>query len=331
MDLVTSPWEPAERVEYVRELAGKGDLAELSRALLLAKDPWHEGFGVTTVLRGLPEPDRVALAQSFIEHAAAEPADAEDGNRGLVLLAAVSHDIADASWCEAWEALLVEMADQFWSSGIADELWTCSQALLDAGRHLPDVVVGLLRRSALEHDWHPECTAPVLTRLHEPVLNHGEPWADALLTDLPSLAEPWPDLIDHAKLAPVARPTRTWDRRALALTAPIGTEVLRRTMTAWLNLATNGGGRSDGAYDPYNLPALTGLTWLISLLPPHPASIRTLGALVEGPPLRTSLTGTAIRALARVPQRRGHPELERLSVRARHKVTQRQIREALIA
>lgn len=169
-----------------------------------------------------------------------------------MLLAAVSHDIADAGWCEAWEALLVEMADQFWSNGIADELWTCSQALLDAGRHLPDVAVGLLRRSALDNNWPPECVTPVLTRLHEPVLNPGEPWADALLTDLPSLAEPWPDLIDHALLAP-------------------------------------------------------------------------------GPPLRTSLTGTAIRALARVPQRRGHPELERLSVRARHKVTQRQIREALIA
>jgi hypothetical protein len=171
----------------------------------------------------------------------------------------------------------------------------------------------------------------VLTRLRGPVLNPGEPWADAVLTDLPSLDEPWPDFIGHALLAPVARPTRTWDRRALALTAPIDAEVLRRTVTAWLSLATNGGGRSDGAYDAYNLPALTGLTWLISLLPPHPASIRTLGALVEGPPVRTSLTSTAIRALARVPQRRGHPELERLSARARHKVTQRQIREALIA
>ncbi|MFG1808372.1 hypothetical protein [Streptomyces sp. NPDC049040] len=331
MDLVTSPWESAERVEYVRELVGKGDLAELSRALLLARDPWHEGFGVTTVLRGLPEPDRVALAQSFVEHAAADPVDAEVGNRGLVLLAAVSREVADASWCAAWESLLVEMADQLWSSGIADELWTCSHALLDADRRLPDAVVGLLRRSALEHDWHPECTAPVLTRLHEPVLNPGEPWADAVLADSRSLGDPWLGFIDHAKLAPVARPTRTWDRRALALTAPIDTEVLRRTMTAWLNLATNGGGRRDGGYDPYNLPALAGLTWLLSLLPPHPASIRTLGALVECPPSRTRLTGTAIRALARVPQKRGHPELERLSVRARNKVTQRQIREALIA
>jgi hypothetical protein len=115
----------------------------------------------------------------------------------------------------------------------------------------------------------------------------------------------------------------------LALTAPIDTEALRRAVTSWLDLAADGGGRHDGAYDPYNLPALAGLTWLLSLLPPHPASIRTLGALVERPPLRTPLTSTAIRALARVPRQGGHPELERLSGRARHKVTQQQIRAAL--
>lgn len=119
MELVTSPWESAEQ-KYVREMAGRDDIAELSRALLLAKDPWHEGFGVTTVLRGLQEPDRLALAETFVEHAAADRVDAEVGNRGLVLLAAVSRDIADATWCEGWEELLLEMADQLlvlWDRG----------------------------------------------------------------------------------------------------------------------------------------------------------------------------------------------------------------------
>jgi hypothetical protein len=169
----------------------------------------------------------------------------------------------------------MDKADRFWSCGIADELWTCSHALLDAARRLPDPIVGLLRRSALEHGWPAECAAPVLARLRGPVLNPGEPWADAVLADLPSLGEPWLGFID--------------------------------------------------------LPALAGLTWLLSLPPPHPASIRTLGALVAGPPLRTSLTGTSVRALARITQQQGHPELERLLGRARHKVTQRQICEALMA
>lgn len=235
MDHMTSPWEPAERVEHVRELAARGDLAALSHVLLHPQDSWHEGLGVTTVLRGLPERDRSALARLFTEHRAGESADSPADDRGLVLLAAVSHGIAEDGWCEAWEALLTGMAEELWSSGISDELWTCAHALLDAGRRLPAEVVALLRR-----------------------------------------------------------PTRTWDRQALTLTAPLPPEALRRTLTRWLTLAA-----PDGAYAPHNLPALAGLTWLLSLQPPHPTSTRTLSALIEVPPARTPLTGTAIRALSR--------------------------------
>jgi hypothetical protein len=125
----------------------------------------------------------------------------------------------------------------------------------------------------------------------------------------------------------MGRPTRIWDRRALALADPLGLEQVRHTVTPWLEFAADGGGGSD--YDPFNLPALAGPTWLLSLLPPHPASIRTLGILVERPPLRTPLTCTAVRALACLPHQLGHPELQRLSTRIRRKVTHRQIREAL--
>lgn len=143
MDHVTSPWKPAERVEHVRELAARGDLAALSHVLLHPQDSWHEGLGVTTVLRGLPERDRSALARLFTEHRAGESADSPADDRGLVLLAAVSHGIAEDGWCEAWEALLTGMAEELWSSGISDELWTCAHALLDAGRRLP-ALAGLI-------------------------------------------------------------------------------------------------------------------------------------------------------------------------------------------
>jgi len=306
MDVVTSPWEARERVEHVRELVGMGDLTSLSRALLFPDDPWHEGFGVTSVLRELPEADRLALAQSFVEYIATAQTGTEVPERGLVLLAAVSCGFADDYWCMAWEALLVDRARRFWSSGIQDELWTCSQALLNAGKLLPGEVVALLRRSALENTWPQECVVPVLGLLRGPVLNPGEPWADNVLTELPALGESWHGLVAHALSAPVGRPTGSWDRRALALADPLGTEPVRRTVTSWLELAAEGGGRDDGAYDLHNLPALAGLTWLLSLLPPQPASIRILGALVERPPLRTPLTGTAVRALARIPHQLGH-------------------------
>ncbi|SHN25973.1 hypothetical protein [Actinacidiphila paucisporea] len=62
-------------------------------------------------------------------------------------------------------------------------------------------------------------------------------------------------------------------------------------MTTWLDLAANGGGRGDGAYDPYNLPALAGLTWLLSLLQladrahPSPGHNRLDAASAARPPV----------------------------------------------
>ncbi|MET9663483.1 hypothetical protein [Streptomyces sp. NPDC006510] len=329
MDLVTSPWERWERVEHIQELVDKGDLTVLSRALLVPEGCWDDGFGVTTVLRRLPEADRRELARSFAEHLTTAGVGAGDRERGLVLLAAVSRGFADSAWCDAWEALLRDRASRFWACGTKDDLWTCGHALLDADRRLPGEVVALLRRSALEGSWPQECVEPVLGRLQGPVLNPGDRWADRVLAELPALGEPWHVLVEHALRAPVGRSGRTWDRRALALADPLGPGRVRHTVTLWIRLAAEGGGRDDGAYDAYNLPALVGLVRLLSLLPPHPDSIRALGALVEHPPLRTPLTGTAVRALARLPRELAGPELKRLSAGVRHKVTHRQICAAL--
>ncbi len=176
----------------------------------------------------------------------------------------------------------------------------------DAGRTLPGEVVGLLRRSALSDAWPRECTAPVVGRVRGLVLDPGERCADQVLAELPGLGEPWCGLVEHALAARVGRPSAAWDRRALALAHPLGEEAVRRRVTSWLELAAEGGGRDDGASDPYNLPALAGLAWLLSLLPPHPESVRVLGA----------------RGL-------GQSELERLSTRVAHKVTRRQTGEVL--
>ncbi|WP_405709417.1 MULTISPECIES: hypothetical protein [unclassified Streptomyces] len=329
MEPTTSPWEPRERVEYVQGLVGKGDLAVLSRALLLPEGDRDDGFGVTTVLRGLPFAARLELARSFAEHVSTTRAGAGGRRRGLVLLAAVSYGFADGSWCDAWEALLRDRASRLWACGTEDDLWTCGHALLDAGRRLDGEVVALLRRSALEGSWPQECVEPVLGRLHGPVLNPGDRWADRVLAELPALGEPWHALVEHALHAPMGRSHRNWDSLALALADPLGPGQVRDTMAPWIELAAEGGGRDDGAYDAYNLPALVGLARLLSLLPPHPDSIRALGALVERPPLRTSLTGTAVRALARIPHDLARTELQRLSACVRHKVTHRQICEAL--
>ncbi|MER5498155.1 hypothetical protein ACFYXP_25815 [Streptomyces sp. NPDC002466] len=330
MEPVTSPWESRERVEYVQGLVDEGDPAALSRALLLPGSGWwDDGLGVMAVLRGLPEDRRLGLARSFAGHLTPEWIGTDAGKRAPVLLAAVSRGFAQRSWCDAWEALLRDKADRLWSCGTEDDLWTCAHALLDAGRQPHDEVVGLLRRSALEGSWPRECVEPVLGRLRGPVLNPGDRWADRVLAELPVLGGPWHALVEHALRAPAGRPARSWDRRALALTDPLGPGRVRDAVIPWLDLAAEGGGRDDGAYDPYNLPALMGLVRLLPLLPPCPGSVRVLGTLVERPPLRTSLTGAAVRALARLPHDLGRPELHRLSSRVGHKLTRRQIHEAL--
>lgn len=49
-----SPWEAGERVEYVQELVGKGDLDKLAQVLLFSSAE-HEGVGVGAVLRAMPQ------------------------------------------------------------------------------------------------------------------------------------------------------------------------------------------------------------------------------------------------------------------------------------
>lgn len=325
---MTSPWESAERVEHIRALAGRGEPAALLGALTQA-DAWTDGFGVVTLLRGLPESDRAVLAGMC----AREARSAEHGpavrERALVLLAAVSGGFAEHAWCAAWEDLLAGMARRWWSSGLSDDMWTLAHALLDADRPLAADVVRLLRCSAREHGWPSECTDLVLDRVPGPVLSPGEPWSDRLLADLPGLGEPWPGLIEHALRTRQGRPTRTWERGLLELAAPVGPDDIRRTVTPWLHLASAGGGRPDGAFDPYNLPALLGLIRLLTLRAPHPDAAPTLAALVELPPLHTALTSAAVRALGDLPDRAGHGELRRLAGPVSHRTTQRQIQAAL--
>ncbi|MGW0633821.1 hypothetical protein [Streptomyces sp. NPDC002758] len=153
----------------------------------------------------------------------------------------------------------------------------------------------------------------MLSRIHGRLLNPGEPWADRLPAELPALGAPWNALVEHARGARARRPTRTWGRRAPALAKPLGLDQVQRTVTPRLESAGEGGSRADGTYGPYNLHALVGFAWLLSLPEPDPASIRGPGSLVERPPKRTALTGAAVRALARLPRDLGRPELERLS------------------
>jgi hypothetical protein len=324
----TSPWEDTARIAAISGLADKGDMRKLADALMLRAQDWHEGIGVNTRLRELPQKQRFVLAQLFVRHASEHGRGPDWRERALVLLATVADGFALDSWCETWTGMLEHWARRKYWTGISDEVATVAGGLLAAGRTLSGEVVGLLRRSALQGLWSAEL---LMDRIPEPLLNPGELWTDRILAELPELGEPWRNLVRHLLTAKSGRPTRRWDGEASAFVEDIGSEVIRRTVTPWLALATHGGSDHDGAYDQYNVHAVRGLAWLLSLLPPDPETVRVLGALVERPPVKSGVAGAGVFALARLDGEAGRVELNRLAGRLDHKVTLRQIHRALAA
>lgn len=322
----TSPWEDAARVAAIGCLVDKGDMGELAHALMLRAHDWHEGIGVNTRLRELPQEPRFVLAQLLVGHAEEPDRVPDQRERAMVLLATVADGFALDSWCETWTGMLENWARRWNWTGTNDQVATVAEGLLAAGRTLSGEVVGLLRRSAIQGLWSAEL---LMNRIPEPLLNPGELWTDRILAELPELGEPWRNLVRHLLTAKAGRPTRRWDGEASAFVEDIGSDVVRRTVTPWLALATHGGSYHEGAYDQYNVHAIPGLAWLLSLLPPDPETVRVLGALVERPPVKSGVAGAGVFALARLDAAAGRGELNRLAGRVDHKVTLRQIHRAL--
>ncbi|MFD3456583.1 hypothetical protein ACFWVC_30975 [Streptomyces sp. NPDC058691] len=321
-----SPWEDPGRIDFIGRLAAQAEPAVLAGQLLHRSE--GEGYRTAAVLRAMPEERRKALARVVVERIGRGTRAGDARRQGMVLLAVISRGFPDAAWCEEWNALLEDRARRWYSSGTSDELPALAEALLDAGRPLSGEVVGLLRRSAYDGclDW----AGMLLDRLPEPPLNPGELWSDRALAELPQLGVSWRRLIPHlrdAKPAPSAR----WDRTTAAVLDGIDPEAVRRTVTPWLALATHGGSAQSAGHDPWNVTAVRGLAWLLSspALPPHPETVRTLGALVERSPVKSVVAGAGVRALARLEGGAGQAELRRLAGSVGHTVTRRQVRSAL--
>ncbi|MDX3071943.1 hypothetical protein ACIP98_26600 [Streptomyces sp. NPDC088354] len=321
-----SPWEDPDRAGLVARLAAQGEPAALADELLHRS----EGVGHRTaaVLRAMPEERRRALAGVVVARIGGAACAGDARRSGMVLLAVISRGFPHQAWCEQWNALLEGWARRWYSSGTSDELPALAEALLDAGRPLSGEVVGLLRRSADDGclDW----AGMLLDRLPEPPVNPGEPWADRVLAQLPQLGEGWRRLIPHLRAAKPA-PSERWDRAAAAVLDGIDAGTVRRTVTPWLALAVHGGSARGGGHDPWNLTGVRGLAWLLSspALPPHPETVRTLGALVERSPVKNVVAGAGVRALARLACGAGQEELRRLAGSVSHTVTRRQIQNAL--
>lgn len=217
---------------------------------------------------------------------------------------------------------------------------------LAAGRPLPAPVVAFLRRCALEAYRRPE-TAALAKKLTEPVLNVGEAWAEQAMEE--AAEEPWRALLVHAATATSAKPTAQWDKAALTLVEPLGTDAVRAAVLGWLPLvgrprtfaftSLRSGPDANLAFDPYNANALRGLTWILALLPAHPDTARALGALVETSlkkvpglgPVNPKVANAAVTALARIDSEAALAELARLASRVTYKGTLKLLNTALDA
>jgi hypothetical protein len=248
------------------------------------------------------------------------------------------------------DPLAAERAAELEKLGTEVSIWwdgdvqAAAECELAAGRPLSAPVVAFLRRCALEAYRRPEMAA-LARKLTDPVLNVGEAWAEQAMEE--AAEEPWRALLAHAATATSAKPTATWDKAALTLIEPLGTDAVRAAVLGWLPLVgrprtiayttVRSGPDANLAFDPYNANALRGLTWILALLPAHPDTARALGALVETSlkkvpglgPVNPKVANAAVTALARIDSRAALAELARLATRVTYKGTLKLLDTAL--
>ncbi|MGV9991286.1 hypothetical protein [Streptomyces sp. NPDC003374] len=307
----------AEQAAQYRELAGRGDLPGLSRAVMRAAcaNGSMTGVGAENMefLRQLPDGDRLELAGLWAhwyahvedDWSAEEFRRDREHLRGELLLTAsgIARGLDGNLLAAERREMLLPLRDQFlvWST---HRIWELADAEIAAGR-VPDAAVlaafrrtgaaahlpGFRRTQAAANGAEPGM-GDLLARFPGPVLNPGEPWADLAMKDAAAAGAPWQRLLEHPAPATAGAPSAKWLRTASALLDAAGREEARRALVRWLDAA-----RLDrtfpllghphlpfdvnAGFDPYNAQVLRGLAWMLSLLPPGPDTVHALAGLVE--------------------------------------------------
>ncbi|MFJ5036224.1 hypothetical protein ACIQB5_51775 [Streptomyces sp. NPDC088560] len=197
-----------------------------------------------------------------------------------------------------------------------------------------------LRRSAQLLD--DPAWAGLAVRLTDPVLNVGERWAEAALTDLSALGTNWHEFVAQAVAgAHSARPTAKWERGVGALLTNIGATAARTRVQSWLSLVGTPRTRSliesgprrwglvNERLDPFNVHVLRGLVLTLPLMEPDEGTVSMLGSLVdtcthpvgEHGPRDLRVANAAVNALSRMGDAAALEELRLLAVRTSHGIT----------
>lgn len=264
----------------------------------------------------------------------------------LILLAVISPGLPNAPLVPERQAILATAGHGF-EADLDDAI--LAEAELAAGRSLTAPVIAAIRRSSVT-PYAPGNIVTLGQGLREPILNVGEPWAEQVLADLTELGEGWTRLLQHARASTsAATPPARWEKTGKALIETLSpqagtTDGNRRAevgerIISWLTLVGrprtiplepgSDGEQFNGTVDPYNAPAIRGLVWLLTYLPPHPQAAACLGSVTEAC-LRTAKgmgpgsPGTAqacIRVLSSMDDEAASAELAQLAASVTHRGT----------
>ncbi|MGW7044497.1 DUF4132 domain-containing protein [Streptomyces avermitilis] len=340
---------PTSHLERARNQIAAGDMGRLAHVVLKAAEHnrghWGGGWAeILEILRELPRQERLRLAGALAQRCQEFDEGSAGRRHALTLAAVVSRDLPDELFSVERLKQLDQLARQhsFW---YGSRLEVLAEAELAAGRSLAPAVVAVLRRSALVA-YRADHLTELAGKLTDPVLNVGEEWAERALQD--AVGPDWQALLAHALTATASKPTAKWDKRAHEIIGALGPDRVREAVLSWLTLVgrprtfplESGAAyepEHNNAYDPYNANALRGLAWLVSLLPPHPGTPRTLGALVETSlrkvsglgPRNPKVANAGVIALSRIDGEAALAELARLATRVTYKNTAKLLDTAL--
>lgn len=327
---VRSGLPPAELVERLDGTLGRAGLF------------WERLGGleeVRCVLVAEPAATRAAAARHLLSRVTGP--DRGGSANAVALLEALAHADRDGA---VDIAAILDWAgndERSWFSGL-DVLVLAEYA---AGRPHP-AALATARRTALAAARPAEALRSLW-----PVVNVGEPWADRAVAEVDALPaadrNAWVALLDHAATAQRARPAARWLATGRTLLAAVDPAAYAARVADWL--AQVGQARSvtpqprqgernlNEVLDPWNVPVLRGLVWLLTLCPPGEEVIRTLGALVDTAlrpveqlgPRHPQLANTAVYALSMMEDAAAVGQLARLSIRVRYRGTLKEIEKAL--
>jgi hypothetical protein len=342
----------ADRPAAIASLPGllaARDLVAVARVLVRLDwpqgriQPWDESYA--RLVRDLTVSDVIELI-----HLIAREVRGSGANRPAVLLSELSQVLPDevlADVCADW-LTGAERHDGGGGVGWGGEVARMAEAYVASGAQLSPGVIAAVRRMASHPAWSGKTVlAELAATLDDPVLNPGEAWSDAALSDAATRGQAWQDLLGHAITAESAKPSARWEKTARGLLAAVGERAAAERISAWLALVGQPRtipliGRGRGAeklFDSYNVAGIRGLAWMLGFSATDAGSARTLAALVRSALLRLPGLGpraprvanAAVYALSQMPGTAALAQLGRLAAEVTYQGTLTQLDQALQA